>query len=235
MEKEIKNTDEKSILLNINAIDYYKMEIETVISDGVEYSIVSICEPYVIIYPNVFPKNIISLNIICGLYTKINENVLPQIKIASFNYYSHIFTNNTFQEGLENLYLREYTGDINKCVFPKSLKKITIDYFWNKQFDFQITEDLFINNFSLESLLLLNVPPNNINQNLYSTDTCDVYINNVLRAKKYTIDCIYNKIIYILNLNNKYNNDLTNREIKSFENKTTIINKLEAIKSLFKK
>ncbi len=186
---------------------------------------------------------------------KIKPNCLPLIKSFLIDNYPYVFEENIFKEGLKNIYLTHYTGDINKCKFPKSLECLNIST------NVKITEELFINNPNIKQLCINILPNYSINEeitndiflnnkvinnihimyndssfpakiNIHSTETYRVRINYTLIPIKNSANTKLTEIIKILNLKNnefEVNSLIYKIQDKSYmgvQSRFDIINKL---------
>ncbi len=136
-----------------------------------------------------------------NLTHKIEPNTLPYISYITFYKYNHIFEENTLPENLSFLRLYDYKQDINQCVFPKKLNYLLL----GNNYNIEIKQKFFTDNPNITHVYLVDIEQDNINYNLYSSNTCKVYINgiprdinkiykyiNILQYLKYDDDSIKN-------------------------------------------
>ncbi len=181
-----------------NIFEYYGLVIENDILDNKKIYCIN---KDVKIIKDTLPKNTILH--FKNISNEIGDNCLPKTKYIKFDNYLHLFRKNTLPEGLLEIELLNYCLDINKCIFPASLEKIT----FINEYEHKIADEFFLQNPYIKKLSLNNILPNNINYNLYSTATCKVYINGILKEKKYNDYNTFAEILEMLEIDGKHNID----------------------------
>ncbi len=163
-------TDE--FILEKTYINYYNLIIHDYRSEGITKIHDVIVKNDVEILPNTLPPCKLTFY---QLTLPINPYCLPLVSCITFYNYPHIFEENTFQEGLTSIVLNNYLGDINKCSFPSSLKKIYFHPY------VKITDDFFVKNPNLKEIHYQVHPELVQIYKICSTENCNIYINGILQ------------------------------------------------------
>ncbi len=181
----------------------------------------------VVILPNTIPNYITRLRI--GYYKKkyksiIKPGCLPSISCITIEGYPHIIEEDTFQKGTIHLQLIDYFGDINECKFPTSLETLYIS-FNDLIYPVINVNKLLENNINLKTIYIHG--KNIQDTDLYSSATCDVYINGIKTIKKCPEITSYNNILNKLNYSEEFINEFkkkVNQDSKFVISRLKLIN-----------